>query len=83
LVGNAVVFYNAVIPSEALDELESRGELASVEVLKRGSPVAWQHINFYGRYQFVADFKPIDFARLRQRLFSTDVFRLYANTDYQ
>ena len=70
LVGNAVVYYNALILSEALAELESRGALASAEVLRHVSPVAWQHINFYGRYQFDDDFTPVDFARLRQRLSS-------------
>jgi TnpA family transposase len=81
LVGNAVVYYNALILSEALAELENRGDLASSEVLKRVSPVAWQHINFYGRYQFDADFTPIDFARLRQQLSSEEVSRLYATAD--
>ena len=76
LVGNAVVYYNALILSEALAELESRGEWASVEVLKRVSPVAWQHINFYGRYRFDADFTPINLAELRKRLSSEEVSRL-------
>lgn len=81
LVGNAAVFYNALILSEALAELESRGDLDSAEVIKRASPVAWQHINFYGRYQFDADFTPIDFSRLRQQLSSEEVIRLYATAD--
>ncbi|MBK1645247.1 hypothetical protein CKO25_11455 [Thiocapsa imhoffii] len=45
LIGNAVVYYNALILFEALAELELRGDLAAAEVLKRVSPVAWQHIN--------------------------------------
>jgi TnpA family transposase len=81
LVGNAVVYYNALILSEALAELERRSELVSSEVIKRVSPVAWQHINFYGRYQFDADFTPIDSARPRQQLSSNEVFRLYATAD--
>jgi TnpA family transposase len=81
LVGNAVVYYNAVILSEALAELELRGDLASAEVLKRVSPVAWQHINFYGRYQFDEDFTPIDLERLRQQLSREKITRLYATAD--
>jgi TnpA family transposase len=81
LVGNAVVYYNALILSEALTELELRGDLAPAEVLKRVSPVAWQHINFYGRYQFDEDFTPIDLHRLRQQLSSEEVSRLYATAD--
>ena len=65
MVGNAVVYYNALIPSAALAELELRGDLASAEVLKRVSPVAWQHINFCGR----------------QQLSSEELSRLYATAD--
>jgi hypothetical protein len=57
------------------------GDLASADIFKRVSPVAWQHINFYGRYQFDDDFTPIDFTRLRQQLSSEDVSRLYATAD--
>ena len=41
LVGNAVIYYNSLILSEALGEFEQRGDLASAEVLKHVSPVAW------------------------------------------
>ena len=78
LVGNAVVYYNALILSEALAELERRGGLYSAEILKRVFPVAWQHINFYGRYQFDEDFTPVDLERLRQQLSTEEVSRLYA-----
>jgi len=78
LVGNAVIYYNALILSEALAEFEQRGDLASAEVLMRVSPVAWQHINFYGRYQFDENFTPIDLERLRQQLSTEEVSRLYA-----
>jgi hypothetical protein len=71
-------YYNALILSEALAEVEQRGDLASAEVLKRISPVAWQHINFYGRYQFDENFTPIDLERLRQQLSTEEVSRLYA-----
>lgn len=81
LVGNAVVYYNSLILSEALAELESRGALTSAEILKRVSPVAWQHINFYERLPVDADFTPIDFTRIRQQLSSEEVSRLYATAD--
>jgi hypothetical protein len=81
LVGNAMGCYNALILSQALAELEGRDERLSARVLKHVSPVAWQHINFYGRYQLDADFTSIDFAWLRQQLSSEEVSRLYANAD--
>jgi hypothetical protein len=52
------------------------------DVLERVSPIVWQHINFYGRYLFDADFTPIDFTRLRQQLSSEEVSRLYATADH-
>ena len=73
-----IVLLNVLILSEALAELEARGELVSAEVLERVSPVAWQHINFYGRYEFDADFTPINLAEPRERLSSEEVSRLYA-----
>lgn len=78
LIGNAVIYYNALILSEALGEFEQRGDLAAAEVLKHVSPVVWQHINFYGRYQFDEDFSPLDLERLRQQLSTEEVSRLYA-----
>ena len=73
-----MIYYNALILSEALAELELRGNLDSAGVLKCVSPVAWQHVNFYGRYQFDEDFTPIDLERLRQQLSTEEVSRLYA-----
>lgn len=78
LVANAVVYYNALVLSEALDELERRSEFSSAEVVKRVSPVAWQHINFYGRYEFSSEFAPINIAEIRDQLSSCDIARLYA-----
>jgi hypothetical protein len=31
---------------------ESKGDAARIAMLRLVSPVAWQHINFYGRYEF-------------------------------
>jgi hypothetical protein len=77
LVANAVVYYNTLILSEILDELQKRGEVATIEAIKRLSPIAWQHINFYGHYLFDADFSPIDMAAIRQHLSSEEVRRFY------
>jgi len=35
------------------------GDTAGVELLTQVSPVAWQHINFYGRYEFTKVPAPI------------------------
>ncbi|MDA0681538.1 MAG: Tn3 family transposase [Proteobacteria bacterium] len=70
LIANAVVYYNSLILSEVLGELESQQALVTAEDLKRISPLAWQHINFYGRYQFDSDTPPVDIAEIGRRLAS-------------
>ncbi len=72
LIANAVVHYNSVILSEVLHTLEKRRDKAAVESRKRISPLAWQHVNFYGRYRFDNDLMPIDLAALATQLTGTD-----------
>ncbi len=72
LIANAVVHYNSVILSEVLHTLEKRRDKAAVESRKRISPLAWQHVNFYGRYRFDNDLLPIDLAALATQLTETD-----------
>lgn len=55
LIANAVVYYNSLILSEVLKELDTQKNTDAAQDLKRYSPLAWQHINFYGRYQFDSD----------------------------
>ncbi|WP_202881877.1 Tn3 family transposase [Clostridium estertheticum] len=47
-LSNCIIYYNASILSNMLDYRESNGK--DLDVLKHISPVAWQHINLYGRY---------------------------------
>ena len=37
-------------------------------MFRTASPVAWQHINFYGRYEFGKPSQPIDMAQMVQEL---------------
>jgi hypothetical protein len=40
---------------------------------KHVSPVAWQHINFYGRYEFKKSPEPIDLDALVQELSDLEI----------
>jgi len=60
LITNYIIFYNATILSNLLAHKQSIGEMESVELLKKVSPVAWQHINLHGRYEFTKFTAPID-----------------------
>lgn len=52
LLVNAILYYNMLLLSEAMTCREQRGDMRGVEQLQTVSPVAWTHVNFYGRYSF-------------------------------
>jgi TnpA family transposase len=52
LITNCIIFYNASLLSKLLTYKESTGDVQGAALLKQVSPVAWQHINLYGRYEF-------------------------------
>ena len=52
LITNCIIYYNATILSNLLSRKEKTEDSQDVELLKQISPVAWQHINLHGRYEF-------------------------------
>lgn len=66
LITNCVIYYNAVILSHLWARDEGNGTSANRALLV--SPVAWQHINFYGRYEFEKRPQPIRIEKLVQQL---------------
>jgi hypothetical protein len=54
--------------SSVLDHREQLGDVQGVEVLRQISPVAWQHINLYGRYEFRKFSDSIDLDAIVQQL---------------
>jgi TnpA family transposase len=68
LIANCIIFYNATILSNVMRYQVENGDQALAISLERISPVAWQHINFYGRYEFTKSFQPIDMDAIVQDL---------------
>ena len=60
LIANCIIFYNATLLSKLLAHKESRGDMQGAALVKQVSPVAWQHINLYGRYEFRKRPEPVD-----------------------
>ena len=52
LLANVVIAYNSILLSEVLKRFQETGNHKGVEMLRRISPVAWQHIHFLGHYAF-------------------------------
>ena len=69
LVANCIVAYNAIILNSVYVKMIKRG--VSPEVLKefaRISPIAWSHLVFTGRYNFVKSDGRIDIALFVEQL---------------
>ena len=68
LITNCIIYYNATILSSLLEHKEKSGDSSGAALLKQISPVAWQHINFYGRYEFAKGPEPINMDAIVQEL---------------
>lgn len=68
LIANCILYYNASILSNVLAHRENINDVRGIEELKQISPVAWQHINLYGRYEFRKFSNPINLDHIVQQL---------------
>ena len=55
LIANAIIHYNSAILSKLKLKYEAEGDHKALAMLKKISPVAWQHIHFQGHFIFSGD----------------------------
>ncbi len=55
LLVNAILYYNVILLSAAVTRREQRGDTTGAKQLQAVSPVAWIHVNFYGRSTFTEE----------------------------
>jgi TnpA family transposase len=60
LLTNCIIYYNAALLSLLLAYRETSGDAQGADLVKQISPVAWQHINFHGHYEFTHEPEPIN-----------------------
>ena len=60
LIANVVIAYNSMLLSGLLSRTLTEGNEKALELLRRISPAAWQHLHFLGHYAFRDKGKPID-----------------------
>ena len=68
LITNCIIYYNATILSHLLAHKERLGDATGAALLTQVSPVAWQHINLYGRYEFTKGPEVINLPAIIQAL---------------
>ncbi len=73
LLTNCILYYNISILSSLLKRKEMSGETDEIIRFKQISPVAWQHINFLGRYEFEKPENPIDIDEIVDKLSKTPI----------
>ena len=60
LIANVVIAYNSMLLSGVLDRSFTTGNEKALNLLRRISPAAWQHLHFLGHYAFRNKYNPID-----------------------
>jgi hypothetical protein len=68
LLTNCIIYYNAALLSNLLAHKERSGDAQGAALVQHISPVVWQHINFYGRYEFTKGPKLINLGAIVEEL---------------
>jgi TnpA family transposase len=64
LTANVVIAYNTILLSALLEQYRVADDKMAIMMLRKISPVAWQHVHFLGRYLFRGSRQPIDLVAL-------------------
>ena len=60
LLANVVIAYNSILLSMLLNRAEAESNEELIKMIKKTSPVAWQHVHLGGHYAFRSNKRPID-----------------------
>ena len=75
LIANAVIFYNTALLSRVHAQKVAAGDLEAAELVKKVSPVAWQHVNLFGSFEFTDTESGIDLDVLAAQFADPDYWR--------
>lgn len=73
LVANVVMYFNASLLSKLREIKKQKGDFAAAEYLTHLSPIASQHMNFGGRYEFGKTIKPLDIEKILENMDEIEV----------
>jgi len=60
LIANAVIYYNTLLLSRVNEKKLAVGDEEAIELMRRISPIAWQHINMLGTFEFTPSTSGLD-----------------------
>jgi Tn3 transposase DDE domain len=64
LISNAVIYYNTLLLSRVYEQKQAVDDQAALAIIKDISPVAWQHINLFGTFEFSPSTSKVDIEAL-------------------
>ena len=67
LIANAVILYNTLLLSRVYEQKQAVGDEAAMTIVKGVSPVAWQHVNLFGKFEFSPTTSKVDIEALAAR----------------
>lgn len=73
LIANAIIFYNTALLSKVYAQKVAVGDQEAIAIIRGISPVAWQHVNLFGTFEFNETTTKVDIDALAAR---------YADPDY-
>lgn len=68
LICNVIIYYNTFLLSQLLEKGIKEGKHIEVQIIRNVSPIAWQHINLYGLYQFQKTPSKIDWKEFIRKI---------------
>ncbi len=71
LIANVVIAYNSMLLSGLLSRNLATGNEKALDLLRRISPAAWQHLHFLGHYAFRDKGRPIDLESILKEVILT------------
>lgn len=72
LIANVVIAYNSMLLSGLLTRYLAAGNDNALDLLRRISPAAWQHLHFLGHYAFRGKRNPINLQAVLEGVILSD-----------
>ena len=58
LITNAVIYYNTALLSRVYEQKQAVNDQTAMDAIQGMSPVAWQHVNLIGKFEFSTEQTP-------------------------
>jgi TnpA family transposase len=75
LIANAIIYYNTLLLSYVFEQKRATGDQKAIDIIKGISPIAWRHVNLFGRIEFTEAGSKVDIEALAARYNDPDFWR--------